>query len=70
MKSAYDLLMTAPDDQVTRMRLAWKAIADGDWLEAECKLRNVAVETEGQFSTDCLLLAEHCKARANEGAQA
>jgi hypothetical protein len=30
MKTAYDLLMTAPDEQIVRMRLAWKAIADGD----------------------------------------
>jgi hypothetical protein len=63
MKTAYDLLMTAPDDQIVRMRLAWKAIADGDWIEAEAKLRNAALESEGQFSVDCLSLADHCKAQ-------
>jgi hypothetical protein len=64
MKTAYDLLMTAPDEQIVRLRLAWKAIADGDWLEAESKLRNAALESDGQFSIDCLALAEHCKAQA------
>jgi hypothetical protein len=67
MKTAYDLLMTAPDEQIIRMRLAWQAVADGDWLEAEAKLRNAASETDGQFSIDCLALAEHCKAVAVAG---
>ncbi len=60
MKTAYDLLMTAPEEQIVRMRHAWNAIADGDWQEAEAKLRAAALETEGQFSRDCLALAEHC----------
>jgi hypothetical protein len=69
MKTAYDLLMTAPDEQVTRMRLAWQAIADGDWVEAENKLRNVSLETDGPYSADCMELALHCRAQASEASQ-
>ena len=61
MKTAYDLLMTAPDDQIVRMRLAWKAIADGDWLVGAFRLRNAAAETTGQFSAECAALADHCE---------
>lgn len=64
MKTAYDLLMTAPDDQIVQMRLAWQAIADGDWLDGALRLRNAAAETTGQFSADCAALADHCETTA------
>ena len=66
MKSIYDLLMTAPDDQITKMQRAWRAVVDGDWLDAESRLRNVATETIGQFSADCLTIAEICRGNAQD----
>ncbi|MGF6767511.1 hypothetical protein P3T24_007875 [Paraburkholderia sp. GAS33] len=66
MKSIYDLLMTAPEEQITKMRRAWRAVVDGNWLEAESKLRNVAAETIGQFSADCLAIAEICRSNAQD----
>ncbi|MDA0561693.1 hypothetical protein [Burkholderia pseudomallei] len=44
MKTAYELLLDAPDAQVKRCQLAWKAIAAGDWQDAAHFLRNAADE--------------------------
>lgn len=46
MKTAHDLLITAPDSQVTRARLIYKAIAKGDWADAVHHLKN-AIQEEG-----------------------
>ena len=29
--TANDLLMTCPDDQITRMQIVWKRVAAGQW---------------------------------------
>lgn len=47
MRTAYDLLMTAPDDQITRCRLAHTAIGAGEWADAAHFLRNAAREAAG-----------------------
>ncbi|MCA7889817.1 MULTISPECIES: hypothetical protein [Burkholderia cepacia complex] len=59
MKTAYDLLLDAPDDQVTRCRLAWKAVAAGDWQDAAHFLRNAADEAGATpWATDARALSE------------
>ncbi|ALV61562.1 MULTISPECIES: hypothetical protein [Burkholderia cepacia complex] len=64
MKTAYDLLLDAPDDQVTRCRLAWKAVAAGDWQDAAHFLRNAAEEAGATpWATDARALAEACAAK-------
>ena len=67
MKTAYDLLMSAPDSQVIRCKIAYRAIAAGDWAEAESKLRNAAAE-EGRsdWAFDTRALADHCGEKAHE----
>ena len=61
MKTAYELLLTAPDGQVTRSQLAFKAIADGRWIDASYTLRNAAREESGEWANDALELAGHCE---------
>lgn len=43
-QTAYDLLLSAPDEQVKRCQLAWNSIAAGDWADAASFLRNAADE--------------------------
>jgi len=61
MKTAYELLMTAPDSQVKRAQIAFKAVADGRWLDAAYSLRNAANEETGQWANEARELAEHCE---------
>lgn len=64
MRTAYDLLMSAPDDQITRCRLAHRAIGSGDWLDAAHFLRNAARECAGTaWSQDADELAGFCQAQ-------
>lgn len=65
MKTAYDLLLDAPDDQVTRCRLAWKAVAAGDWQDAAHFLRNAADEAGAtSWAADARALAEAFAAKS------
>lgn len=66
MKMAYELLLDAPDEQVKRCQLAWKAIAAGDWQDAAHFLRNAADE-EGatQWAAEARALAEACQGKGN-----
>lgn len=66
MKTAYELLMSAPDSQVIRCQIVLRAITEGDWAEAENKLRNAARE-EGRsdWAFDALELADHCNEKAH-----
>lgn len=65
-KTAYDLLLSAPDDQVTRCRLAWKSIANGEWADAAHFLRNAAEEEVGTpWATEAKALAEACERHIN-----
>ncbi|WMD24009.1 hypothetical protein RAS12_30725 (plasmid) [Achromobacter seleniivolatilans] len=69
MRTAYDLLMTAPDDQITRCQLAHRAIGAGDWADAAHFLRNAARECAGQtWGQDAAALASFCQARVATGA--
>ncbi|WP_175924560.1 hypothetical protein [Burkholderia latens] len=66
MKTAYDLLLDAPDDQVTRCRLAWKAVAAGDWQDAAHFLRYAADEAGATaWASDARALAEAFAARSD-----
>jgi predicted secreted protein len=60
-KTAHDLLLEAPDEQVKRCQLAWKAVAAGDWLDAAHYLRNAANE-EGNtdWAMEARALADTC----------
>ncbi|WP_169742704.1 MULTISPECIES: hypothetical protein [Burkholderiaceae] len=66
MKTAYELLLDAPDAQVKRCQLAWKAIAAGDWQDAAHFLRNAAGE-EGAtpWAAEARALADACQGKAN-----
>ena len=65
MKTAYDLLMTAPDSQVRRCQIAYRAIADGLWGEGAFTLRNAAREECGDWSESAEELAKHCENMAD-----
>ncbi|MCB4349596.1 hypothetical protein LA345_37940 (plasmid) [Burkholderia vietnamiensis] len=69
MTTAYDLLLDAPDTQVKRCQLAWKAIAVGNWRDAAHFLLNAAAE-EGAtaWATEARALAEACQVKANQDA--
>ena len=61
MKTAYELLMTAPARQVRRAKIAFKAVADGQWFDAAHSLRNAAAEETGEWANEARELAEHCE---------
>lgn len=60
MKTAYDLLLEAPDSQVMRLKLAYLYIASGNFLDAAHFLDNAAKETDGDFSCGCSELSNYC----------
>lgn len=66
MKNAYELLLDAPDAQVKRCQLAFKAIAAGEWQDAAGFLRNAAKE-EGStlWANEAIALADACQKRVN-----
>jgi len=41
MKSALQLLVTAPDNEIIRMKLVYTAIVQGNWPEAVFHLSNI-----------------------------
>ena len=63
MKTAYDLLLEAPDSQVMRLKLAYLYIASGNFLDAAHFLENAAQETDGDFSCGCSELSNFCYQR-------
>lgn len=70
MRTVYDLLLTAPDEQITRCRLAHGAIGAGDWGDAAHFLRNAAHESAGTaWGQDAAALANFCQARVAPGAE-
>lgn len=60
METALTLLDVAPEDQVVRIQIAYKAITSGQWADAASSLRNAARESDGKFAADCEALARHC----------
>ena len=65
--TAYELLVTAPDNQVKRAQIAHQAIAAGRWTDAAYTLRNAAREEANEIGTwadDALELAEYCERAA------
>lgn len=61
MKTAYDLLMSAPDDQVTRCKIVMRAIIARNWEDAAFTLNAAANEATGEWAADAKALADHCR---------
>lgn len=61
MKSAIELLMTCPEDQIVRMRLVYRSILAGEWKEAAHYLRNAAAEGDADWYCDALALSVYCE---------
>lgn len=61
--TVYDLLMSAPDDQVTRLTLAWKDAAAGKWQDAAHWLRNAARDGNTAWHDECAVLAVELEAK-------
>jgi hypothetical protein len=55
--TTHDLLMACPDDQITRLQIAWRRTAEGEWLEAAQHLRNAAKEGDSAWHGRCAALA-------------
>lgn len=56
--TADSLLQSCPDDQITRMKLVWKAVAAGEWKDAANHLRNAAIDGESSWHDRCDDLAD------------
>lgn len=61
-----ELLQSAPDDQVVRMQICWRAVAAGDWVEAAHSLRNAAREGATEWHRNCGREAERLARLATE----
>jgi hypothetical protein len=69
--TAWDLLETAPDAQVVRCKLAYKAIAAGAWADATSFLRNAAREEGASaWALGASMRAELCAKYAEQQAAA
>ena len=65
--NVYDLLLNAPDAQVTRCKLAWRAVADGEWIDAEHYLRNAVREEEGSaWAAQATAMADACSRNSTQ----
>ncbi len=60
MKNAIEILISAPDAQVNRCQMAYKAIAAGRWDDAELWLSNASAEESGEWAAEAGELADHC----------
>lgn len=66
MKTAYELLLDSPDNQVTRMQLVFKAVAAGEWKDAMHFLRNAAREESGTlWALEAAAFADACEKQIN-----
>lgn len=64
--TANDLLMSCPDDQITRLQIVWRQVAAGEWLEAAHHLRSAAAEGESSWHDRCAELADVYEARGQQ----
>ena len=64
-KPLYDVLITAPDAQIKRCKLAYKAVAAGDWMGAARYLENaIREEGPGGWAEDAADVAAQCRMNA------
>ena len=61
MKTAYEILISAPEGQITRARIAFKSIAAGKFDDAAFALRNATHEESGQWAEDAAAFADYCE---------
>ncbi len=59
LKTVYDLLVSAPDEQIKRCQLAYRATLGGEWADAVVHLRQAALEAGGQWAEDARDLADY-----------
>ena len=55
--TVHDLLISCPDDQIVRLKSAWRDAAAGDWKEAAHWLRNAAKDGYTAWHDECAVLA-------------
>lgn len=65
-KTVYDLLLQSPDESVSTVQAAWKAVAAGNWLEVSKMLGYAAEHGETVWHDECQTMADefYAKARA------
>lgn len=64
-KPLYDVLMSAPDSQVKRCQLAYKAVGTGNWADAAHFMENAAREEgPGGWGDDAADVAAQCRLNA------
>lgn len=56
--SPHDLLMSCPEDQVTRMKIVCRSVLDGDWTEAAHHLRAAAREGDTPWHRNAAVKAQ------------
>jgi hypothetical protein len=63
MKTMFEILMTAPPDQVTRCKIALVEIAHGHWDAAASTMDDAVYESEpGEWAVDCMEIRNFCLA--------
>jgi hypothetical protein len=63
MKTMFEILMTAPPDQVTRCKIAMVEIAHGHWDAAALTMEDAIYESEpGEWAVDCMEMRDFCLA--------
>lgn len=66
MKTAYELQMAAPDDQVVRCKIAMAAILEGKWKDAAAHYRNAAAEGYTSWHKEAGEMSAHCAEKAGQ----
>ena len=61
--TVHELLMSCPDDQLVRLRSAWKDVAAGEWKSAAHWLRNASKDGSSVWHEACAALAQEFEGR-------
>jgi hypothetical protein len=63
MRNMFEILMTAPPEQITRCKIAMVEMAHGHWEAAALTMDDAAYEAEpGEWARDCLEVRDFCMA--------
>lgn len=67
--SPHDLLMSCPEDQVTRMKIVCRSVLEGDWTEAAHHLRAAAREGDTPWHRNAAIKGQEYEDHAAQAAE-
>ena len=63
MRNMFEILMSAPPEQITRCKIAMVEMAHGHWEAAALTMDDAAYESEpGEWARECMEIRDFCMA--------